>query len=168
MYRAAVITVSDSRFSGEREDTGGPLVGRMLETAGFDACRAEIVSDDQEAIEAVLKRCADEDRFALVVTTGGTGMSPRDVTPEATLAVCEKLAPGICEAMRAESMRITPRGMLSRMVAGIRGGTLIFNLPGSPKAIQENLQVVLPVLEHAVSALAGDVQECAQEKAGKP
>lgn len=162
MHTAAVITVSDSRACGEREDTGGPLVRELLSQAGFRIVTACIVPDEQPLIEQALRRCADEDGVSLILTTGGTGFSPRDVTPEATLAVCGRLVPGICEAMRAQSMRITPRAMLSRMQAGIRGRTLIINLPGSPKAIRENLSVVLPVLPHGLDILIEGAGECAQ------
>ena len=139
MYTAKVITVSDRSYRGEREDAGGPAVRALLRQAGYEVGAAEIVPDERERIEAALKKASDEEKIALIVTTGGTGFAPRDVTPEATMAVCEKLAPGIPEAMRAASMRITPKACLSRAAAGIRGRSLIINLPGSPKGACENL-----------------------------
>lgn len=161
MYQAAVITVSDKGFAGQREDTGGPLVAGLLREAGYEVVHTEIVPDEQALIERALIAAADERGCALIVTTGGTGFSPRDVTPEATIAVCERLAPGIPEAMRAESAKVTNRAMLSRAQAGLRGGALIVNLPGSPKAIRENLAAVLPALAHGIGILRGDTGECA-------
>ena len=152
-YTAAVRTVSDKGYAGERVDTSGPAVRDMLEKAGYEVVSASVVPDELEMIKAELIRCADES-ISLAVTTGGTGFSPRDVTPEATLAVIERETRGIPELMRAESMKITPRGCLSRGVAGIRGGTLIINLPGSEKAARENLQAVLPALDHGLQMLA--------------
>ena len=161
MFTAAVITVSDNGYAGKREDTGGPLVSQILTDAGYDVVYREIVSDDPDMIKAALIRCADEKDIALVVTTGGTGFSPRDNTPEATIAVCQRLCPGIPEAMRAESLKITPHGMLSRAQAGIRGGTLIVNVPGSPKAVKEDLAAVLPALKHGLDTLRGEKRDCA-------
>ena len=158
MYTAAVLTVSDRSFRGERPDEAGPLAASLLEAAGYQVVEVSVVPDEQLEIEAALIRLADE--AALVVTTGGTGFSPRDVTPEATLAVCERLAPGIPEAMRAASLAITPRAMLSRAAAGLRGGSLIVNLPGSPKAARENLEAVLPTLEHGLKMLLGGPADC--------
>ena len=162
-FTAAVITVSDKGFSGQRVDTGGPLVAELLSSAGYEVCHTDLVPDEQPMIEQALIRCADELDVALCVTTGGTGFSPRDVTPEATLAVCQRMTPGIPEAMRAASMKITPRGCLSRAQAGIRDDTLIVNLPGSPKAIQENLEAVLPALAHGLEMLRGPKHDCAVE-----
>jgi len=162
MYTAAVITVSDKGSQGLREDTGGPLVRAMLEEAGYQVVYTAIVPDERDQIERELIHCADALDIALVMTTGGTGFSPRDVTPEATLAVCERLVPGIPEAMRAESLKITNRGMLSRQQAGIRGRTLIVNLPGSPKAIRENLSVILPALDHGLEMLRDKKGDCAE------
>ena len=164
MYTAAVITVSDKGFAGEREDTGGPLVKEMLENAGYSVVHTEIIPDEMDRIEKALISAADDLDIALCVTTGGTGFSPRDITPEATVHVCERMTPGIPEAMRAESMRITPRGMLSRAQAGIRRRTLIINLPGSPKAIRENLGAVLPALDHGLEMLRDKKGDCGQEK----
>ena len=161
MYQAAVLTVSDRSFRGERPDTGGPLVAELLESAGYTVIRQEIVPDEQSAIEEALCRLADSGKIQLLVTTGGTGFAPRDVTPEATLAVCDRLTPGIPEAMRYASMQITPRAMLSRAQAGIRKSTLIVNLPGSPKAVKENLEAVLPTLSHGLEMLSGIPADCA-------
>lgn len=162
MYGTAVVTVSDRSYAGEREDKAGPAVAAMLEREGYEIIKMSIVPDEQPMIESELVKLADELDIALIVTTGGTGFSPRDVTPEATIAVCTRLTPGIPEAMRAESMKVTNRAVLSRMAAGIRGGTLIVNLPGSPKAALENLQTVLPSLEHGLDMLLGGRQDCAQ------
>lgn len=163
MFTAAVITVSDKGSQGLRQDTGGPLTAEILRNAGFDIRYTAIVPDERPDIERELIRTADELDIALTVTTGGTGFSPRDVTPEATLAVCERHVPGIPEAMRHESLKITSRGMLSRAEAGIRGSTLIINLPGSPKAIRENLEIILPALEHGLEMLRGEKRDCATD-----
>lgn len=159
-FRAAVVTVSDKGAAGEREDRSGAVVREMLEEAGLEVARREIVPDDVERLEALLREICDEGAD-LVVTTGGTGVSPRDVTPEATLAVIDKEVPGLAEAMRAESLRVTPHAMLSRAVCGLRGSSLIVNLPGSPKGARECLQVVLPAVPHALEVAAGRVSECA-------
>lgn len=161
MYTAAVVTVSDRSSRGERPDGAGPLVASLLEDAGYQVTETVIVPDEQPEIEAALVDLADRKHAALVVTSGGTGFSPRDVTPEATLAVCPRIVPGIPEAMRAASLTVTPRAMLSRAAAGIRGGTLIVNLPGSPKAAKENLEAVLPALEHGLHMLLGGPSDCA-------
>ncbi len=161
MYTAAVITVSDKGSRGERADTGGPLTAELLRQAGYEVVYTAIVPDEQAEIERELIKTADEIDAALTVTTGGTGFSPRDVTPEATIAVCPRMVPGIPEAMRYASAQVTNRAMLSRAQAGIRGGTLIINLPGSPKAIRENLEAVLPALGHGLEILRGDAGECA-------
>ena len=163
MFTARVITVSDRSYRGEREDAGGPLVRGLLTKAGYAVDRIDLVPDEQELIERALRHAA-QDEVALVVTTGGTGFAPRDVTPEATIAVCERLVPGIPEAMRYASMQITPRGMLSRAAAGICGRSLIINLPGSPKAAKENLEAVLPALDHALETLTGKPMDCAEIK----
>lgn len=159
-YTAAVLTVSDKASIGEREDTGGPLLAQLLTDAGFDVRVAEIVPDEKLQIKDKLREYADVYDIALIATTGGTGFSPRDVTPEATTEVCERLAPGIPEAMRRESFKITNRAVLTREAAGIRGRSLIINLPGSPKAIKENLEVVLPSLEHGLDVLRGVPTDC--------
>ena len=152
-YTAAVITVSDKGYRGEREDTSGPNLCRILEETGYTVAYTAMVPDEAAQIQQELIKCADELGIALVLTTGGTGFSPRDITPEATLAVVERPTPGIPEAMRAESMRITPKGCLSRSAAGIRGRTLIINLPGSKKAAQENILAVLDPVEHGLDML---------------
>ena len=162
MLQAAVLTVSDRGFRGERPDEGGPLVAGILERAGYAVVRTGIVPDEQAQIEEALKNLADSGEIQLLVTTGGTGFAPRDVTPEATLAVCQRMAPGIPEAMRYASMQVTNRAMLSRAQAGIRGGTLIVNLPGSPKAARENLEAVLPALAHGLEMLSGQPADCAR------
>ncbi len=153
MYTAAVITVSDKGYQGLREDTSGPNLVRILKEAGFDVVHTALVPDDKDKIQQALIHCADELAIALVLTTGGTGFSPRDITPEATAAVVERPTPGIPEAMRAESMRITPKGCLSRSTAGIRGRSLIINLPGSKKAAQENILAVLDPVAHGLDML---------------
>jgi len=176
-YQAAVITVSDKGAAGRRADESGPLVAQCLTEADYTIALQTIIPDERETIEETLIHCADRD-IALIVTTGGTGFSPRDVTPEATIAVCDRLAPGISEAMRAESLKVTPRAMLSRAAAGLRGKSLILNLPGSPKAARENLQAVLETLGHGLDILRENKGECAMtaeviavnisEKKGEP
>ena len=172
-YTAAVITVSDKGFRGEREDTSGPALCAMLKEQGWDVVYTALVPDEKDLIQKELLFCADEKRVALALTTGGTGFSPRDITPEATLEVVERLTPGIPEVMRAESMKITPHGCLSRETAGIRGSTLIINLPGSKKASTENFAAVCKPIRHGVEMLqsAGSA-DCAapekKEKKGKP
>lgn len=162
MYRAAVLTVSDRSFRKERPDTGGPLVAELLERAGYEVSRRAVVPDEQDLIEAALRELAGSGEVELILTTGGTGFAPRDVTPEATLAVCSRLAPGIPEAMRYASMQVTGRAMLSRAQAGIYKGTLIVNLPGSTKAARENLEAVLPSLAHGLEMLSGKPADCAK------
>ncbi len=158
-YTAAVITVSDLGSRGQRKDTSGPAVCGMLEEAGFTVVHTAIVPDEKEQISAALRDCADERRIGLIVTTGGTGLSPRDVTPEATLAVLEREIPAIPVAMWTEGLKITPRAMLSRAVAGTRGNSLILNLPGSEKAARENLTAVIGALEHAMHMIAAEGYE---------
>ena len=161
MFKAAVVTVSDRSARGERPDASGPVVAAMLEQAGYQVLCTRLVPDEQPQIEAVLCQLSDQQGADLVVTTGGTGFAPRDVTPEATIAVCQRLTPGIPEAMRQASLAITPRAILSRAAAGIRGRTLIVNLPGSPKAARENLEAVLPALDHGLEMLRGGPADCA-------
>lgn len=153
-YTAAVITISDKGFRGEREDTSGPALCAIAKEYGLDVVYRAIVPDEAEDIRRELVKCADELEISLVLTTGGTGFSPRDITPEATKTVIERETPGIPEAMRAASMRITPRGCLSRGVAGIRGSSLIVNLPGSEKAAKENILSVMDALMHGLDMLA--------------
>ena len=162
MYHAAVLTVSDRSFRGERPDAGGPLVAELLKNGGYEVTVTAIVPDEQAQIEERLCQIADSGEIQLLVTTGGTGFAPRDVTPEATLAVCERLTPGIPEAMRYASLQVTNRAMLSRAQAGIRKGTLIINLPGSPKAAKENLEAVLPAIGHGLEMLSGRPADCAK------
>lgn len=153
-FTAAVITISDKGAKGERVDTSGPAICKMAKDAGYDVIYTNIVPDEKELIQKELVKCADELKMSLILTTGGTGFSPRDITPEATLAVIERETRGIPEAMRAASLKITPRGCLSRSVAGIRGKTLIINLPGSEKAAKENLEAVLGAVGHGLEMLA--------------
>ena len=153
MYTAAVITISDKGYRGERVDTSGPNLVQLLKEKGFDVTYTSIVPDERDMIKAELCKCCDEQGIALVLTTGGTGFSPRDITPEATMEVVERPTPGIPEAMRAESMRITPKGCLSRSAAGIRKRSLIINLPGSKKASQENIMAVIDPVIHGLEML---------------
>ena len=153
MYTAAVITISDKGYRGERVDTSGPNLVEILRDKGFDVAYTAIIPDDKEMIKGELIKCADELEIALVLTTGGTGFSPRDITPEATMEVVERLTPGIPEAMRAASMRITPKGCLSRSAAGIRKRSLVINLPGSKKASQENILAVIDPVAHGLDML---------------
>ena len=155
-YTAAVITISDKGARGERVDTSGPNLCEILKSRGFDIVYTSIIPDEMDEIKAELIRCCDEKKIALVLTTGGTGFSPRDITPEATLQVVERRTPGIPEAMRAESMRITPKGCLSRSEAGIRGRTLVINLPGSKKASEENILAVIDPVEHGLQMLMSE------------
>ncbi len=151
--RTAILTLSDRSYRGERADLSGPVLVEMIKSQGWDVAETLILPDDLDIIRDTLILWADSGDLDLILTTGGTGFSPRDITPEATRFVVDKLAPGITEAMRVESLKITPHAMLSRAVSGIRGTVLIINLPGSPKAARENLEVVLPVLGHAVQLL---------------
>ena len=153
MYTAAVITISDKGYRGERVDTSGPNLVQILKDKDFDVVYTSMIPDEKEMIKAELRKCADELGIALVLTTGGTGFSPRDITPEATMEVVERPTPGIPEAMRAESMRITPKGCLSRSAAGIRKRTLIINLPGSKKASAENILAVIDPVAHGLDML---------------
>lgn len=158
-YTAAVITVSDMGGRGLRQDTSGPAVRAMLEEAGFSVAHTAILPDEMEQISAELRDCADRRRIDLIVTTGGTGLSPRDVTPEATRAVLEREIPAIPVAMWVEGLKVTPRAMLSRAVAGIRGSSLLLNLPGSEKAARENLAAVIGALEHGLHMIAAEGHE---------
>ena len=163
MFKVAILTISDKGSKGEREDSSGPLIQEMIKDLPAEVTHYEIIPDEKEMIVQALKKSADQLKTDLILTTGGTGMSPRDVTPDATRLVIEKEVPGFAEAMRAESLKKTPHAMISRAIAGIRGSTLIINLPGSPKSVRENLAVILPALSHALSKLKGDPSECAQE-----
>jgi molybdopterin adenylyltransferase len=153
--RAVVITVSDACASGHRADTSGQALVELLSELGAQIAEKRILSDDLGPLEQTLREICDRGDANLIVTTGGTGLGPRDNTPEATLKVIEREAPGLSEAIRAESLKITPMAMISRGVCGVRGGTLIVNLPGSPKAVKESFAVIKPVLMHAADLLAG-------------
>lgn len=154
--RFAILTLSDRSARGEREDASGPALARLIEAEGWSVTQQDLLPDDESAIRERLRTWADGGEMDVILTTGGTGFAPRDVTPEATRAVIERETPGLAEAMRAASLKITPHAMLSRIVTGIRKRTLILNLPGSPKGAVENLQVVIPVLPHAVQLLRED------------
>ena len=156
--RAVVVTVSDRSARGERADESGPLLARLLEESGAEVVAAEVMADDRGPLEERLRFYCDRREVNLVVTTGGTGLGPRDNTPEATRACIEREAPGLAEAMRAETSRQTPTAMLSRGVCGVRSGALLINLPGSPRAVRECFEVIRPVLAHALAQLAGDTR----------
>lgn len=160
MITVAVLTLSDKGAKGEREDLSGPLVQDILRNIDAEVLHSEILPDEKELIKEKLVKYSKE--VDLIFTTGGTGLSPRDVTPDATLEVIDRQVPGIAEAMRAEGLKKTGRAMLSRAVAGVRGSSLIINLPGSPKAVKENLSVILNVLPHAIEKIKGDPSECAE------
>jgi len=158
---AGVITVSDRGSRGEREDKSGQEIVSMLKGIAATVVYTIIIPDEKDQIKDALIECTDKKKIDLIVTTGGTGVSPRDVTPDATLEVIEKEVPGMAEAMRRESAAITPHAMISRAVVGIRGCSLIINLPGSPRGVRENLAVILPALKHAIEKIKGDDAECA-------
>ena len=160
--RVAVITLSDSGYAGKRADLSGPAIQEMVEERGWTVVQTTLLPDGREMLERELRRLCDGGLADLILTTGDTGFSPTDVTPEATMAVVERPTPGIPEAMRYYSLQITPRAMLSRAAAGIRGRTLIVNLPGSPKAVRECLQAILPALDHGLEILKGTGGNCAQ------
>lgn len=160
--RVAVLTASDRSSRGEREDISGAEIVRIAGEAGWDVISHTIVADDREMLKKEMIRLSDTLQANLILTTGGTGLAPRDFTPEATREVIEKDVPGIAEVMRNESIKKTPHAMLSRAICGIRGKTLIVNLPGSPKAVRECLAVILPALPHAVALLGGGVSDCAR------
>ncbi|MDR1029952.1 MAG: MogA/MoaB family molybdenum cofactor biosynthesis protein [Treponema sp.] len=160
-FRAAIITVSDTGFAGERIDQSGPLIRDMLIQAGYEVVLYRILPDERAELVEHLSALCDRHQADLILTTGGTGFSPRDYTPEATMDIAERLVPGIPEAMRAYSLQKTNRAMLSRSVAVIRGQTLIINLPGSPRAAKENLECILPALEHGLAIMTGTAKDCA-------
>ena len=159
MFRVGILTVSDKGWRGERQDKSGEVVREILSGIDAQIANYDIIPDEKELIAAKLVKWADD--VDIIITTGGTGLSPRDITPEATLSVVDRIAPGVAEAMRLASLKKTPTAMLSRAVAGTRGGCLIINLPGSPKAVRECLEPILPALPHAVETLKGQVSECA-------
>jgi molybdopterin adenylyltransferase len=160
-FKAGVLTISDKGASGERKDESGAMAVGILEDAGFLIEKKEIVPDNQQQIKETLIRWTDQHKLSLIVTSGGTGLSPRDVTPQAMSDVIDFQVPGIAEAMRALSLKKTPHAMLSRAIAGVRGSCLIINLPGSPGGVRDNLTVVLPALAHGISKLGGDPSDCA-------
>ncbi len=164
--KVAILTASDKGSRGEREDRSARVIKEMLVPLGGEIIAYDIVPDEKEQLLTKLIEYSDEKKVDLILTTGGTGLSPRDVTPEATLAVIDRAIPGIAEAMRAAGLKQTPHAMLSRAVAGSRGQTLIINLPGSPRAVRENLEVVLPALPHALETLQGKGGECARTEQG--
>lgn len=163
--KVAILTISDKGAAGEREDRSGPAIKEMIEKAGGEVAASKIIPDEQTEIKRALTEWS-ETGVDVIFTTGGTGFSPRDWTPEATRAVIEREAPGLTEAMRFIATQKTPRAMLSRAVAGIRKSTLIINLPGSVRGVRENLEVILPVLEHAVKILKGQVSQCGEDSHG--
>jgi molybdopterin adenylyltransferase len=160
-FQAGVLTISDKGSRGERIDESGTAAAEMLKASGFDPVKIKIVPDNIIQIVETIIEWADKENLSLIVTSGGTGLSPTDLTPQAMLEVIDYEVPGIAEAMRAESLRKTPHAMLSRAVAGVRGRCLIINLPGSPRGVRENLSVVLPALKHGLEKLAGDPSDCA-------
>ncbi len=164
IYIAGIVTVSDSACEGTREDTTGPLIRELLDNLeGFEVGYTATVPDDTVRIAALLVEWVDERNLDMIITTGGTGVSPRDVTPEATSQILSKEIPGIAEAMRLKGLQSTPRAMLSRAVAGVRGRTLIINLPGSPSGVKEGMEVIMPILHHALDKINGDTTPCHEE-----
>lgn len=163
MKRTAIITSSDTGYRGEREDLSGPAVKEIMEAHGYQVVSIEILPDDRGMLSKRMAEIADENQAELILTTGGTGFSPRDVMPEATEDIMERRVPGIPEAMRAYSMTITKRAMLSRATAGIRKQTLIINLPGSPKAVKESLEYIVDALGHGIEILTGEASNCARK-----
>ena len=161
-FRVFVLTASDAGSRGEREDISGPVIRARMERDGYTVVGSALLPDDRDALADAMRQVCDTDAADVILTTGGTGFSPRDCMPEATAAVIDRAAPGIPEAMRAVSLRITPRAMLSRAAAGIRKQTLIVNLPGSPKAVSECLDVILPALAHGLSILRDQAHNCAR------
>ena len=159
--RAGVLTISDKGAKGLREDESGEIILQMLEEHGLTVVKREIIPDDRQLIADTLIMWVDKDGLALIITSGGTGLSPTDVTPQAMEQVIDYQVPGMAEAMRAASLKKTPHAMISRAMAGVRSSSLIINLPGSPRGAEENLSVILPALDHGLSKLAGDTTDCA-------
>jgi molybdenum cofactor synthesis domain-containing protein len=166
VLKIGIVTASDKGSRGERVDESGPKIKELVEEMAGQVVAYQVIPDELETIKETLVDFADDKKVDIIFTTGGTGFSPRDVTPEATLAVVQRLTPGIPEVMRLESLKITPKAMLSRAVAGIRGNTLIVNLPGSPKAVAECLQAIMPALPHGIEILKGEAGECAVQEGG--
>lgn len=164
MYSVGIITASDKGSAGQREDLSGEVIKELVSAAGYQVVSHKILPDDMQALSQEMIRLADEVQVELILTTGGTGFSQRDITPEATKQVIEREVPGIPEAMRAYSLQLTPKAMLSRATAGIRKKSLIINLPGSPKAVRETLSYILPPVHHGIQILVGDDSECGQPK----
>ena len=162
-WQAAVITLSDKAAAGERKDESGPAIAKRLREASYEVVEEIVIPDDERVLKQQLIRLCDQRQLDLILTTGGTGCSARDITPEATLAIADKNVPGIAEAMRAASMRITPHAMISRAVSVIRGKTLIINLPGSPRACMENMDVFMDTIPHAMGLLRNEVHDCARK-----
>ncbi|MFA5576114.1 MAG: MogA/MoaB family molybdenum cofactor biosynthesis protein [Tissierellaceae bacterium] len=162
MFKVGIITASDKGFAGEREDKSGAIIGEIVQAKGYKVDRKIIVPDEEDQIIREIKYMADELGLDLILTTGGTGFGPRDVTPEATIKVCDRMANGIAEAIRYYSLSITPRAMLSRAVSGIRGETLIINLPGGPKAVKEALDYILDSVDHGLEILTDKAHNCAR------
>jgi molybdenum cofactor synthesis domain-containing protein len=160
MIRVGVITTSDKGYRGERDDASGDVIREMVGVLGAEVSFNTVVPDEQKEIKKALIQGADEMGLDLIVTTGGTGVSPRDVTPDATREVIEREIPGFSEAMRMAGLKKTPHAMISRAVCGVRGNTLIVNLPGSPKAVREGLEVILPAIPHTIAKIQGDPEEC--------
>lgn len=163
MKRAAIITSSDTGYRGEREDLSGPAIKEILEREGYEVVSMDLLPDDRKMLADRMREIADNDQAELILTTGGTGFSQRDVMPEATEDIIERRVPGIPEAIRAYSMTITKRAMLSRAAAGIRKQTLIINLPGSPKAVRESLEYIVDSLAHGIEILTGEAGDCARK-----
>lgn len=163
LFRAGIITASDKGSAGAREDLSGPAIVEMIEPAGYEVVSQKVLADDEETLYQEMVRLADEVKVDVIFTTGGTGLSPRDNTPEATMRAATKNVPGIAEAIRAYSLSITPRAMLSRAVSVMRNKTLIINLPGSPKAVRESLEYILPTLAHGIEIMKGEAGECARK-----